>query len=291
MRNSANDPTTAAAAPSAKGKQRSVRKAMALEKAAREPFSPGEFVVSLDEHKRAAFAGHPGVVVCKSAKSSKAMAMFEVRLLHRTLHCPACLLQKVEVQESAFPLRELPSPVLALVLFSLALKNAAALAVVSRKFAAAFRDNVTWKRRCSENVTGMDIDTVFSSEKETSWMAFYHRHAPYRITIVTVLVCRAGRLHAGSFDLDCEPSMTVKDFLEKVRTHPQNRQPGAPWLQPHDPSHVGRNRGRAGFISANPTGRVNCVFRQFYPHVTIAEAGLNYGSMLEQHDRTHELDD
>jgi hypothetical protein len=207
-----------------------------------------------------------------------------VRFLHETVQCAASSLQHAQIAQSAFPLGELPAPALALVLFWLPLSDAAVLAVVSRKFATAFRDNVSWKRRCMVDLKGIDVEAVFAKEEKTSWMSFYRRHAVCRIRVVTVFYSMSGHLISGDFTIECAPHMTVKEFLAQVSADPKNRQKGAARLQPHDPSKLGRNN-RNGFCSANPHAKPNCEFRQDDPGATIADAGLVNGAVLEQRER------
>jgi hypothetical protein len=204
--------------------------------------------------------------------------------LHGTLQCASPLLQRVAVPESVFPLGDLPPPALGVVLFWLPLKDAGAAAMVSRKFAAAFRDNVTWKRRCAELLKNIDIEAVFAEEDETSWMAFYRRHAVYRIRVVTVFSHHGGTSISGDFSFFCDPRMTVAAFVEKVASHPENRQRGPPRLKPHDPSKVGF-RGPGGIIPLYSNARPNCDFNEVDPRATIAEAGLVDGAVLEQPEK------
>jgi hypothetical protein len=254
-------------------------------------FPFGCFVRSLDPTMQEVLGAHLGVVMGKSSAKPEAPKPFgkpsfvyDVRTLHRTLPCTSRLLKRVEVEQSAFPLGDLPPPVLALVQYWVPLGDAAIQACVSRKFAAAFRDNVTWKRRCAETLKNVDIETVFAAEKETSWMAFYRRHAVYRIRVVTVFGHRGGTSLSGNFEMQCDPRTTVEAFLLKVASHPENRQRGLPQLRPHDPSRLGR-RGQYGIVSQNPDAKANCEFRQGDMSVTIAEAGLVDGAVLEQQER------
>jgi hypothetical protein len=283
MRNFSNKPGKAAA--QGKGK---VKDSPASVEAA-EDFPVGCFVRSLDQE---VLGAHLGVVLGKSSAkpeaptpfAAKPSIMLDVRFLHRTVPCASRLLKRVEVEQSAFPLGDLPPPVLALVQYWLPLPDASLQATVSRKFAAAFRDNVTWKRRCAVTLKNVDIEAVFAAEKETSWMAFYRRHALYSIRVVTMFGHRGGTSLSGNFKIRCDPRMTVEAFLEKVASHPENRQRGPPRLSPHDPSRLGR-RGPGGIVSAHPDAKPNCEFRQHDLKATIAEAGLVDGAVLEQPER------
>ena len=283
MRNFQNKPA------SKQGPSKSPAKGSQAKPAAAEEaeFAPGEFVVNLDQSKQREFGTQPGVVLGRSKAKLKPKPkgkLYDVRVLRRTVQCPAPLLQRVTIQQSAFPLGELPAPALALVLFWLPLGQAARQAVVSRKFASAFRDNVSWKRRCMEDVKGIDVEQVFAAEKETSWTAFYKRHTVWTIRIVTVFRHSGGNSLSGDFQIECAPGVTVKAFLEKVASHPQNRQRGAPLLQPHDASKLGR-AGPGMLISKHPDAKPNCVFLQDNPYAALAEAGLCDGAVLEQRER------
>ncbi len=253
-----------------------------LAAAAESGFALGDFVMLVDLRKRGVFGDQPGVIVGKSGTKSKCKTTYTVRVLQKTLQCAGRTLQRVEVQQSAFPLAELPAPVLALVLYWLPLGHAARQAVVSRKFAAAFRDNVSWKRRCMRDVTGIDVEATLLAEKENSWMAFYRRHAAYRICIVTVFENRGGRSVTEEFTIECCPRMSVETFLDMVAIHPLNRQALCTTLQPHDPSKLGRHDAQWEVISAHPGAKPNCSFRQDNGQATIAKAGLCDGAILEQ---------
>ncbi len=286
MRNFQNKPTKAVTP--AKNTANATAAASKPAAAPEEDFAPGDFVMSIDQSKLATFGNQPGVVLGKSKEkpNPKAKAtVYDVRVLHRVLQCAAPLLQRVEVQQSAFPLAELPAPALALVLFWLPLGHAARHAVVCRKFAAAFGDNVSWKRRCGEDVKGIDVEAVFAAEKETSWLAFYRRHAVYRIRIVTVFRHRGGCTLSGDFTIECDPRMSVEAFLERVASHERNRQGVSSDLQPHDPSQLGRHDAQYQIVPNHPHAKPNCEFRQDNRQATIAEAGLHDGAVLEQPER------
>jgi hypothetical protein len=196
------------------------------------------------------------------------------------------LLQRVEVQPSAFPLADLPAPALALVMYWLPLGHGARQALVSRKFAAAFRDNVSWKRRCLDEVKGIDVEAVFAAEKETSWTVFYRRHAVYSIRIVTISWNNGCCVLVEDFGIMCDPRMTVKEFLQRVKSHPENKQWGPPVLEPHGPSKLTRRDARHGIVpSHQPGAKPNCRFRDNDLSATIAEAGLCDGAVLEQRER------
>jgi hypothetical protein len=245
-------------------------------------FGVGDLVVCLDASKLEELGKHAGVVVNREAEKKlfTTKVVYDVRFLHRTLwRCPEKQLRRAEIAESVFPLVDLPLPALALVLFWL--PDGGLQATVSSKFAAAFRDNVTWKRRCVEALKNVDVEEVFAAEKETSWMTFFFRHASYRIRIVTVFCFSQGVSLSGEFTTRCDPRMTVEAFLQKVSSHPRNRSRGLPRLSPHDPSKLGR-RGQDGIVSELPDAKANCVFRQGDLKATIAEAGLVDGAVLEQ---------
>lgn len=82
---------------------------------------------------------------------------------------------------SSFPLGDLPHPALALVLLWLPMREAAEQACVSKRFAVAFRDNVSWQKRCHRDVKDIAVEATFATEKAQSWLHFYMRHTSYKI--------------------------------------------------------------------------------------------------------------
>jgi hypothetical protein len=121
---------------------------------------------------------------------------------------------RAELRAADFPLPELPVPVLALVLFWLPLSDAAALARVSHKFAAAFRDNVSWKRRCVEDVKGIDVEAAFK-EGEASRMAFYKSRALFTVRVVTVSRMAGAARCRGSSHCSAPPERLSQHFCSK----------------------------------------------------------------------------
>ncbi len=215
------------------------------------------------------------------AADDKARKKYRVRLANGMLRDVSyLLLSPVTVVPSSFPLSQLPAPVIALVLFWLPMREAAELACVSKRFADAFRDNVAWKRRCM--LLPFDVEAAFVSENESSWMAFYDRHANYRIRIVTVFTHRGGKSVSGDFVVgpfanDCGR------FVEMVKNDPRNRQKhtAKQELEPHNPSLIG---GRDPSERLNKPGP-NCTFVTTEGSATIAQAGLCNGAVLEQQER------
>lgn len=242
-------------------------------------FVLGDFVINLDESKQAAFGSHPGVVLRRTRlKEDPKAETYVVRVLERTVVCAVSQLERVEVQQSAFPLADLPTPALALIMFFLPVRHAGRLTVVSHKFAAAFRDNVSWKRRCVAVIKRIDVEAVFAAEKETSWLAFFRRHSGFRIRIVTVVPHRGGRSISEDFTIECDPWITVAEFLSKVAAITAG---GTAILLPHDPRRLGR-RGPDGTIPEKPDAKPNCEFRKDNLYSIISEAGLCDGAVLEQ---------
>jgi hypothetical protein len=251
----------------------------------KQPLVVGDFVKSLDGSQRKEFGAHRGVVVGVPGgeplgKSFHTVVL--VRVLQRTLKCSEGLLRRMEVRQSEFPLAQLPLAVLALVMLLLPMDHAARQAVVSRRFAAAFRDNVSWKKRCLEDAKGLDVEAVFQAENETSWMAFYRRHMVFRVRIVMVLDHGGERSVSSEFAMLCDPRMTVEAFLESVSSHREYRKRGQPGLKAHDPSRLGKyNLEHDVFLAHDRDAKPNCRFRAEDPQATVAEAGVCEGAVLE----------
>ncbi len=209
---------------------------------------------------------------------------FRVRLSNGTTRdAQGSTLKRFAVTPSSFPLMDLPDPALALVLFWLPIREAAEAACVCKRFASVFKDNVTWKRRCIRDVTGIDIDAVFAAEKCKSWAEFHARHTTIRIRIVTVFFHRGGRSLSGDFTVTVSPNLRVSEFLELVSKHSENRQGGfLPVLTPFDPSKLGRHDDNYNIISNQPNAKPNCTFSTSSLDATILEAGLCDGAILQQ---------
>ncbi len=228
-----------------------------------------------------------GVIVGVTPGHKKHPSRYRVRLPHGQI-CEATWqeMKVLNVEPSSFPLGDLPAVVLALVLFWTPMREAAQFACVSRRFAAAFRDNVVWERRCVSCLAcGTDISATLAAEKETSWMNFYRRHRSIRVRIVTVFHHMGGVSLSGEFEVAVSPFMRVSEFLEVVANHVENRQHCKPVLSPHDPSKLGRRVCDFMIESANRGATANCVFRSSDESVSITAAGLYDGAVLEQQER------
>ncbi len=197
---------------------------------------------------------------------------------------PVKELKLINIVPSDFRLGELPTPALACVLLWMKLSEAAQLACLSKRFAAAFADNVAWKRRCRLQYTEIDVETTFAAEKHEFWMRFYKQHSSWKIHIVTVFKHRGGTSLSGSFEMIVNPCMSVSEFLDAVEKRPQNRQQGKPQLRPHNPASVGR-RGPVAIVPGTVDDGPNCSFSVENLSATIADAGLRDGAILEQPER------
>ncbi len=193
-------------------------------------------------------------------------------------------LVEATVEQSAFPLGQLPTTVVALVMYWLPMREAGEVACICKRCATALGDNVTWKRRCLRDISGIDVEKTFAEEAEESWMSFYRQHANFLIRIVTVFEHRIGVCLTDEFKVSASPRMRVAEFVDMVSQHPRNRQEGIAILAPHDPSCLGRYERRE-LVKIFPDGKPNCSFASTDEDKTIAEAGLCDGAVLEQPER------
>ncbi len=209
-------------------------------------------------------------------------AKYHVRLadgsVSPVLRSSVCL---ASIEASSLPLNDLPLHVLALVLFWLPMRLAAEAACVSRRFSTAFGDNVAWKRRCLRDVRGIDVEATFEAEKHQSWIQFYRRHADYRVQVLIV--------HYGSYIATIDepikflvnPRSSISTFLDSVRNNESTRGLEGFLLYLHNPAvlrHDYEERVRQGKLKEI---RPNCSFSIADMTVTVAEAGLCDGAVLE----------
>ncbi len=136
------------------------------------------------------------------------------------------LVNPATIEVSEFRLAELPSPVLSLVLFWLPMRQAAEAACVSKRFAAAFRDNVTWKRRCVLQLNWMDVEAAFAKTKDNlgnSWMHFFKKHTVLEVHIVTIGKRSDETVVVERFTVYPSPQSSVSDLFLMVTNHARNR--------------------------------------------------------------------
>lgn len=184
-----------------------------------------------------------------------------------------------------FPLESLPLPVLAVVLRTIPIREAAMIALVSKRFHAAFNDDPSWQRRAHDLLGVQEAEKFAEEAKKASWKEIYAKKCLWEVEVVTVFTHRGGTTVSGRFSVRVSPEMHVGDFLNLVKNDPKNDQKrrGVAELEPFDPS-VLRRRNGGQTESINPDGKPNCEFRADDEKATLRDAGLCNGAVLSQYE-------
>lgn len=189
------------------------------------------------------------------------------------------------VQESEFRLLDLPMPALASVLRHLGWSCGVEVAPLCRKLAAAFADGGSWHRQVLQDTDQSEAEVLqsFDASGAKSWMEYYRTHGLWNIRIVTVFRHRGGRSLSGDFTIQVQPGLSVRAFLTAVMKHPKNKQTRGGCnlqrlvkLKPHDPRQL--TRAPPDLEIAGP----NCQFDATKHDISVREAGLRNGAVLEQ---------
>ncbi len=231
-----------------------------------------------------------GVAVSNLPRRKGFATMYRVRQAGgKIADVEAVNLTAATVVTSSFPLNQLPTVVLAVVLFWLPMREAAEAACVSQRFLGAFRDNVCWRRRCVRDITNIDLEALFAAETSKSWMTIYDRNTAFRIEVVIVFSSRKGKSITGQFSMTASPHLTVASFLNLVTQHPENVSDAGFVLRPHEPSQLSfydMERGERLYpdrfgtrIPISETANCSLIVNDL--NATIAQAGLCHGAKLE----------
>ncbi len=115
---------------------------------------------------------------------------------------------------------------------------------------------------------------MIAEGKDFSWFDVYKKCCKITVRIVTVF--RRGqnaRIHED-YSICVNPHMRVATFLSLFRLRRD-------LVRPHDPSHIGGCVAFT-FVADDPDGKPNCTFSMEDETVSISEAGLVDGAILEQ---------
>lgn len=185
---------------------------------------------------------------------------------------------QVEVEPSTFPLEALPAHVLGQVVGYLPVEHALQLAGLSRRFRAACNDESVWRSR-SLALLGPDAGL----DDAPSWRELYRRHTVLHVLVKTVFMSWGSLFVTSEFAMRVPAFMTVLALKHHVAEHPANpnrSSSGAylPVLEPFDPRAI-----RNAVASA---ATINCSFNDEDEYISIWDAGLRDGSVLQQRDLT-----
>lgn len=125
---------------------------------------------------------------------------------------PEAKLQPHTVTVDAFPLEDLPVPVLGLILGQLSCGDAALASTTNKKMHRAFLEAASWRARSLKVYGKGDIDAAFEAEHCSSWMDFFRRQCSFTIRVVTLFGHRGGQSLSGDFKLVVSPEMVRLSF-------------------------------------------------------------------------------
>jgi hypothetical protein len=186
------------------------------------------------------------------------------------------------VEANNFPLLQLPLPVLSRAMAQFPhLGDAALLALVCKRFLAAFRDESAWKERCARELPGLQ------KVVDQSWYSTYREHGLWRIRVLTLGHQPLYMSNVPSDDKCCVyafPETTVGDFLVLLRDAPYNRQKKTVPLFPFNPSNMKLQKGRIPHEWLVNWPHPNCTWKDDDPARTLREAGLCQDAVLARLD-------
>jgi hypothetical protein len=149
-------------------------------------------------------------------------AQFEVEVLgnppmHRS-HVPHAKVEIFLPQDCAFPLAQLPMPCLSRMLGMMgSLADAVRVARVSKRFLAAFRDQIAWRLRVQQE----GLMRADDEQKNVDWFRAYYDRTNWRVTIVP---CEFPGGMGGLWQsnrpflkLLVRPSMLLSTFIAQVQ--------------------------------------------------------------------------
>ncbi len=197
----------------------------------------GEFVVVCDTSVASWFGRGAALVLKKDPRNSTMLAVvgshwpFQNRLritndtpVDERLPYRAFWINQSQVRphsvviNTTFRFDDLPVTAVAVVLSYLSLHDAALMALVNKRFAAAFRDESTWRRRLAreEVVVPASVPTSASSMQR-------YQASAWRVHIVSLLEHQAGCSITQHFCVVVSPLMPMRDFLALVRIDERNQ--------------------------------------------------------------------
>ena len=110
----------------------------------------------------------------------------------------------------------------------------------------------------------------------------------WHITILTLFTHRYGMSIGDRIELVVPSNLSLADFLTKIQTSSQNRQPEIiQTLQPHISNHIYEDNHDGDLIYGRDSplegDQPNCTLDLSSPKAPLSELGLCDGAVLEQH--------